>query len=440
MLNVFSSKKIGSLARSLLLVVVAASIVTGCEVGKATIELAPEVETFQEPDLLGSGWSSPAGSLGVIPIAPPSEDVRVGDLFVYPFNPDIAAARSSQSRDKTLSVSPRWGTISLLEELEEEYQLRPAWPKTPDGFLQIAEDPHSREWYEAKEDDGESIFARDRTTSRLRNLGIPEFSTFTLTEGDANTLIPTEAINLVLGSAWNDDKILSIRLSSTETYSLGLNKILSAAIGEGGIDLALKSPYRDHLHLIADPASDVVWLRVLSDVVYVRSMDIIIQSTGAFEEDEEATADEFIAQDDDAGVVIEEVVIEEVVVADGDENGVSDDDAAEESTEALEGDVDVVVEVDIEVVQDDEEIPDHVLDPAYTAFVRANAINELLIESDMDDLPGGFMRFVSITDDSVTLRRYWQRGLAIGARGLTIEVNKITGEILRSAQMGTLIP
>ena len=85
-------------------------------------------------------------------------------------------------------------------------------------------------------------------------------------------------------------------------------------------------------------------------------------------------------------------------------------------------------------------IPDHIIDPAYTAFVRANAINEILIESDTDDLRGGFLRFVSITDDSVTVRRVWQRGLAVGARGLTLEVNKITGEILRSGRMGTLLP
>ena len=85
-------------------------------------------------------------------------------------------------------------------------------------------------------------------------------------------------------------------------------------------------------------------------------------------------------------------------------------------------------------------IPDQILDPAFGAFVRANAINKLLIESDADDLPGGFLRFISITDDSVTVRRIWQRGLAIGARGLTLEVDKSTGEVLRSGNMGTLFP
>jgi hypothetical protein len=87
-----------------------------------------------------------------------------------------------------------------------------------------------------------------------------------------------------------------------------------------------------------------------------------------------------------------------------------------------------------------ESLPDHELDPAFAAFVRANAINQILIESDSDDLPGGFLRFVSVTDDSVTVRRIWKRGLAVGARGLTLEVNKDTGEILRSGHMGTLLP
>ena len=60
------------------------------------------------------------------------------------------------------------------------------------------------------------------------------------------------------------------------------------------------------------------------------------------------------------------------------------------------------------------------------------------MKSDSDDLPGGFMRFISVTDDSAVVRRVWQRGLAIGVRGLTLELDKVTGEVLRSSALGSL--
>ena len=258
----------------------------------------------------------------------------------------------------------------------------------------------------------------------------------------ADALVPAEAINLVLGSAWNDDKILTIRLNSGETYSLGLQRVIEAALGDSESGAALQSPYRDHLALLADPHSDSVWIRILSDVIYIRSMDFIIQSESGFEEDEEVSADEFVSEVEETVEVVKVVVVEAAEEA-----------GSEADAETAEGETEAGEEANADATQAEEEespgevittvteeIPDHVLDPAYAAFVRANAINELLIESDSDDLPGGFLRFVSITDDSVTIRRVWQRGLAVGVRGLTLEVDKITGEVLRSGNMGSLVP
>jgi len=434
----------GFASRSLILLTVTIGVfISGCVPPGTSVDWEPE-ETY-DPDISRTGWSSPAASMGIIPIMPPSEDVRVGDMYVYSFNPDVSS--SSLRGQGVLSYSPRWGTLNLLEELEQEYQLRPDWPKTPDAYIQIAGESEGREWPEPVSTQNTSIFARDSVTDRLRNIGISEFSTYTLTEGDADALVPTEAINLVLGSAWNDDKILTIRMNSGETYSLGLQRVIEAALGDSEKGAALQSPYRDHLALLADPHSDSVWIRILSDVIYIRSMDFIIQSESGFEEDEEASADEFVSE------VEETVEVVKVVVVEAPEEAGSEADAEAAEGETAEGETEAGEEADADAGQADEEetpveiiqtvteeIPDHVLDPAYAAFVRANAINELLIESDSDDLPGGFLRFVSITDDSVTIRRVWQRGLAVGVRGLTLEVDKITGEVLRSGNMGSMIP
>ncbi len=401
---------------------------SGCYTLETDLDVGPAPPAVQAYDRIGN-WDTPFGNLGLVPVIPPSEDVRVGDLFAYPFNPDISISPETRARSGGLAINPRWGSLSLLEELEAEYRLRPAWPATPDAYLQIARDPENRDWAEPGSADGQSIFAPDSVPRRLRNFGIPEFSTATMSDGDVNGIVPTEAINLVLGSAWNDNKVISIRLNSAETYSLGLQKIIDIAFDSTGPEKILKSPYRDHLALVADPASDRVWLRLPSEVVYVRSMDITIHSPAAFEEDEEVNASEFVAEVEATVVQVEEESNSDSAgkddAADGEQNDTPGDDETLETkvTKTVSG-----------------VVPDHVLDPAYAAFVRADAINELLIEADADDLPGGFLRFVSVTDDSVTLRRVWQRGLAIGMRGLTLELDKNTGALLRSSNMGALQP
>jgi hypothetical protein len=436
------SRKYISTLRIILLGVVIGILTGGCASSESKIYLDPE-ETF-DPGSNGGVWDSPAGRMGVVPIMPPSEDVRVGDMFVYPFNPDVYSATVASGLARGLSTSPRWATLSLLDELEQEYQLRPAWPATPDAYLQISDNPEKREWAEAQAPQNQSIFARDSVTDRLRNIGLAEFSTFTLVEGNVNALLPTEVINLVLGSAWNDDKALTIRLNSAETYSLGLQKVIEVAIGDSDQVATLKSPYRNQLRLVADPLSSSVWVRVLSDVVYVRSIDFIIQSTSGFETDDITNANEFVVE-------LEETVTrteEEMPAAEDDDNETAaesrDDESQQEQAAAqTEGEESQQDEATVDVVVTEtvtESLPDHELDPAFAAFVRANAINEILIASDSDDLPGGFLRFVSVTNDSVTVRRIWKRGLAVGGRGLTLEVNKDTGEILRSGHMGTLLP
>jgi len=426
--------------RTLLLGMVIGVFVGGC----ASFDFEANPEEPFDPGANGGVWSSPAGRMGVVPVMPPSEDVRVGDMYVFPFNPDVYSDTVARGLARGLSVSPRWASLSLLEELEQEYQLRPAWPATPDAYLQISDHPQEREWAESRAPQNQSIFARDSVTDRLRNVGIPEFSTFTLTEGDINALLPTEVINLVLGSAWNDNKALTIRLNSAETYSLGLQQVIEITLAETDSGTSLKLPYRNHLHLVAAPDSSSVWVRVLSDVIYARSMDIIIQSTSGFQTDEVTNANEFVVEGEETVTRTEE----ETFIADGDrdqaaadpENGESQQGQASTQTDGDELEPD---EATLDVVMTEtvtESLPDHDLDPVFAAFVRANAINDILIESDSDDLPGGFLRFISVTDDSVTVRRIWTRGLAVGARGLTLEVDKFTGDIVRSSHMGTLLP
>ena len=75
------------ISRSLIGLTVAIGVfISGCVPPGTSVDWEPE-ETY-DPDISRTGWSSPASSMGIIPIMPPSEDVRVGDMYVYSFNPD----------------------------------------------------------------------------------------------------------------------------------------------------------------------------------------------------------------------------------------------------------------------------------------------------------------------------------------------------------------
>ncbi len=216
-------------------------------------------------------------------------------------------------------------------------------------------------------------------------VGLDTVISATFTRGNLETLIPAEAFNLVLGTRWRDSKAVTLKATSAESYSLPVNTVLDRLLEEPGEgdSYFVRPEYRGRLPLIAE--RNLAWIRVVTEVVYIRAIELGIQARKESKADQDLEASELQTPEERL------------------EEGSATDDN---------------------------------LDPAFGAFVRANSINDILIDSDNDDLPGGFVRFLSVTDDSVSLRRIWQRGLALGVRGLTIEVNAQTGEVLRMWPMG----
>jgi hypothetical protein len=107
---------------ALLTLTLATSVfVSGCTNMKA-VNQGPD--SVAEPSAFGREWDYSVGKMGVAAIVPPSEDVMVGDMYVYAFNPDFTIANGSDPRVGGLSLSPRWASLNLLKELEREYKLR----------------------------------------------------------------------------------------------------------------------------------------------------------------------------------------------------------------------------------------------------------------------------------------------------------------------------
>ena len=159
--------------------------------------------------------------------------------------------------------------------------------------------------------------------------------------------------------------------------------------GQSGIIVwVLKEQYRRFLPLAALSDSDTVWVRVVSEVVYMRSIDIVVQSAEAPEDVQDIPPPEMTSAKAPAPTI---------VLAPGE-------------------------------------------DPAVIPFQRAEEINRLLVAANNDRLPGGVSRILSVTEKSVSMRRIWARGLAVAVRGLALEVDKNTGAVLRLGAMGAPMP
>jgi len=376
-------------------------------------------------------WRARVSSTGLVGIVPPQEDIRVGDIYAFSISPDQLAAGSSTARQtaaRRIAASSRWASLPVLTELADEYGQRPSWPRTPDAF--VGQTGAMDRWQEA-DSDGDSIFTATQVTTRLRIVGLDQFTAVSFSGDDLETVIPTEAATLIAGAADPRKLAVTMRAGSAESYSLSLDNLigllLDDATGDGGGGYVLKPPYRRNLDLLADPTTNRIWLHVISEVVYIRSADFTIRTIDAAPSSEQITA-------------------EELAKVAGQVQASSASSAAPsqpaQPAEATAQPAEAAAQPAAPNSQDRAlgAFAATKLDPLYGAFVRAQAINDVLAESTGDDIPGSQVSFISVTDESVALRRLWPRGLAIGVRGLILEVDAATGRVLRSGPMGQPLP
>ena len=201
-----------------------------------------------------------------------------------------------------------------------------------------------------------------------------------------DAMIPAEVVSLTTGTQWQDTKGLTVTVGSAELYSLSLDALLALLVEESGEGddrgYVLKQAYSARLPLVAQLGSGHVWVRVISEVLYVRSMDIAIDPV----------------QIDD----MEDVPPPDLTSAP----------APPSEEPKLEG------------------------DPLLQPFERAGKINRLLADAGVDQAPGVVTRVISATDSGVSIRRIWQHPIAIAVRGLTLEVQSSTGAVVRIGTLG----
>ncbi len=326
-------------------------------------------------------WAAPFERLGLVPVEPPNEDLRVGDIFVHAVDPEGERGGSTRTVKATIGTVGRWASLPAQTDLEQEYERRPSLPATPAWTALRAE---GRPWPEATTSGGESVFAIGGVPVRLRHVSVPSGARAVGTDF-VETMIPAEVISLTTGEEWQDTKGVTITVGSAELYSLSLDALLGLLLEENddedGRGYRLRQEYRSRLPLVTQLGSGHVWVRVISEVLYVRTMDIAIDA---------------IHIDDMQDVPPPDLTS-----------------APKPPPEKLDPG-----------------------DPLVRPFERAARINQLLADSGTDHTPGVVSRVVSASESEVTVRRIWQYPLAVAARGITLEVRSDTGAVVRLGTLG----
>ncbi|MDJ0776874.1 MAG: hypothetical protein QNJ85_03355 [Gammaproteobacteria bacterium] len=235
--------------------------------------------------------------------------------------------------------------------------------------------------------------------SLLDHINLPFVAVGSRIESDLIDIVPSN-ISSKTGS-------FQIRPTAGRIESQPLQDILNWLKADDADDIGvtrLKQEYWRNLSAVPSSGKQAVWLHVVSEILYMQSLDIRLSGELDLDlpENVEASITADMAEADDNGEDGEPVYGQ--AAADPDQVRVESDSSADN---------------EITVVQET------------NAFTRALAINKILEAQGLNDNFGVVTRLVFIDDDEVVLRTSMPRPLAIGVRGLRLQVNPLTGEILR---------
>jgi hypothetical protein len=117
----------------------------------ATLLLAGAVVLGCSPDrgYVQREWSTTLRELGVVPVFPPREDVFVGDVYAYDFDPESSTTinilekkykdltEGERALRQRLGMSPRLSRVNLNDLAAQQYKETPSWPETTSDEEQL---------------------------------------------------------------------------------------------------------------------------------------------------------------------------------------------------------------------------------------------------------------------------------------------------------------
>jgi hypothetical protein len=210
--------------------------------------------------------------------------------------------------------------------------------------------------------------------NRLKLVAFPEFTSTSISASDLSAFIPGEALHANF-SASSVDKV-SIKIPSAESYGLSLKRVFDKLFDIGGNAISLRDDNDDLtnlLHyaqlqhgLLGKTDGKVVTFRVITEVFYARAFDVNLFSSDSF------------------GSVLDVAKLP----SDADDN-------ITEQLEAFQGPI--------------SSSQNEVFSSSLDKLKRTQSV------------PGGTVQVLNYSDSSISIRRVFDRPVAVGTRGITFK-------------------
>ncbi|QDU72023.1 hypothetical protein [Mucisphaera calidilacus] len=370
-----------------------------------------------------SEWSKTINSVGYVTVLPLNEDVRVGDMYAYTSNPEAGQVVGRSANELSLEKGTmRWASVPVIESIKAEYQDRKRFAETPVAGA------------------GNSLMGTE-TDNDLRNIGFGSVSSITFSGDQVGGLIPTEATDLSANTSWQDAYAVTLRIADADTYGLSLSALLEQMVEVTPEGVLLAQPYRNQLNLLAPHGAQKIYLRVVGEVAYIRAIDIAVQLGPSPEEQEEIDKQQAEAEKKEQK---EQKELEKQRQAVAKElERIAKEEAKRAEAEGREPELvmpempEAAPEPAPPTYEELEMMREQVIADTIAPFEWARSINESILENQLGTLPEGQLKFISMSEDSVAMRKYFTRPMAFAARGLTLEVEVSTGRVSRMTAMGS---
>lgn len=333
--SIMSSEKLRSSVRLLALLTVGFGI-TACSSTSST-----KVKANSGYEDVAKVLATP-NSIEAMPLLPPQEDVRIGDVYIM-------------DAGHSLLHTPKWASLQIADAVNRHYAARPQFSQTNDEYFMESPD---------EEEDLTTHTPTQLNATQPRTILIGPMASI---EGRDQfwRLVPPQVLALTLPPERRPNVEVAMRAGAAQSYSLPQSEVLAASLT--GND-KLNPQLLKNLDLISE--SEVTRLFIVSEVIYARVISMGIRPRDQNPERRRWT---------------------------------------------------------------------DLFDRPMAGLENAAELNQQLREENLDDLPSGELRFLSVSDELILFRNTLEMPVAIGVRGISIDVETETGEVLQVALKHSLM-
>lgn len=409
-----------------------------------------------QPGFVAKQWAGEMRELQINPVFPPREDFQVGDIYLPAVPQDRVDAVFDEEGYLPISIwlMEAGGDGAASGALNTFYMDRSTYPQTSKAVVDTVKQQNSgasetgqnggnggqgaggngnksargsklsgpvpQPVLDCADVDGGSgdscsIFTDDEKTKmrRLRIVGFPTFLSTTITQGNLSAFVPVEAFSAALGLDFGDIEKVSVNVPVAE--SVGLPAIQALELAESSFESAANALCQSAngnagqiRALLPDgqrvdgKLPDKFHALVVTEVFYTRAIEISIETQQSFGLGARLQT---LAPSSGSGAASQAAQVAQQAGQPDSDNG----DGGGPQQQTVPGAVET-------------------LDRLKKST------------SDLPSAPGGSLQIVSVSDGNVGMRRMFDRPIAIGYRGLSLDVETSTCRVVGGTPANTKLP